>query len=557
MADLLFDPVPAEIAIGFIRRRVPLKRVTFEGLLPELQGAAFTVSGIEQLDVLQQILDLVSEVPSGEDFNRVKKRVKSILLDHIPPPRDAEPSLFADFTAEELAAHAEKLDTRAKFITRNLTTRAYSHAAYTDLQAAGDALPYWQYLTVGDEHVRDTHRALDGIILPKDDPFWRKHFPPWEFGCRCQVVGVPGPEVEEMRAAEASTPHEERLVLTPEQIERLRNENKLARRINGTLIDADLRAPDEKAKGAAWTFDPADLRPDLGELRARYQPAVFGAWEKWAKATPLDPREPNGRTVWDWADGKKPARKAAQKRAVKPKARPANLNAALVRAGLSSTGVATLAKIKALREALVHENPATIDTALKRVINSGGKYAAGLVAEWKTHANDLLRYIDPELIKALPALEVEMSSALRALGQYSPRAHRVTLSAEHLSAGQLRRDTIFHELTHWLHMHAPAEKRQALAQWFAEQTRGQRVVKLRDGGDGIPDDLLTPARGDYAGRIYPGEAVPQGLEVPTTRMEILARSDEELLDHWNFISPTSGRFAWRESFLKTLNLLFQ
>jgi SPP1 gp7 family putative phage head morphogenesis protein len=556
MADFLFDPVPAETAIAFVKRRLPMKRATYEGLLPELQGAAFTVAGIERLDVLQQLLDMVAEVPAGEDFDQVKKRVKQILLDHIAPPRDAEPALFADFTAEELAEHARKLDNRAKFITRTLTTKAYAHTAYADLQAAGDALPYWQYLTVGDEHVRDSHRALDGVILPKDDPFWQKHFPPWEFGCRCQVVGVPAPEVEEMRAAEAGKPDEEKLVLTPEQIERLHNENRLWRVVGGNKMDAILTPPDEKGKCIAWRFDPADLRPNLGELKARYRPEVWRAWQKWAKATPVDPLGTDGRTVWDWASAKQPRPKRERKPA--PKARAASLTEVLVRAGISRTGPATLGKIQALRAALKHQSPTSIDGSLRGVKVEGGQHARSLEASWKAHVNDWLQYVDPDLIKALPQLEVVITARLNALGQYSPVARKVTLNADYLAPGQMSRDTVWHEFTHWLHMHAPPAKRQALADWFAAQTKGQQLVKLRDGGDGIPDDLLTPARGDYAGRIYPFErGGPQGLEVPTTRMEVLSRSDEELLDHWNFISPTTGRYAWRESFLQTLELLFQ
>ena len=59
-----------------------------------------------------------------------------------------------------------------------------------ELQEMQDAFPYWKYLSMGDEKVRTSHAALNGLILPADDPFWRDHFPPWELGCRCQVVGV-------------------------------------------------------------------------------------------------------------------------------------------------------------------------------------------------------------------------------------------------------------------------------------------------------------------------------------------------------------------------------
>ena len=45
--------------------------------------------------------------------------------------------------------------------------------------------PYWRYIALHD--ARGTHAALNNVVVHKDDPFWHRHFPPWEFNCRCQV----------------------------------------------------------------------------------------------------------------------------------------------------------------------------------------------------------------------------------------------------------------------------------------------------------------------------------------------------------------------------------
>jgi len=47
-----------------------------------------------------------------------------------------------------------------------------------------------KYTTAGDERVRNTHKVLDGIILPVTDPFWNSYYPPWDWGCRCDVTQV-------------------------------------------------------------------------------------------------------------------------------------------------------------------------------------------------------------------------------------------------------------------------------------------------------------------------------------------------------------------------------
>lgn len=58
-----------------------------------------------------------------------------------------------------------------------------------------------------DERTRDSHRALNGIVRPVDDAFWKTYFPPNGWNCRCEaiqtddkVTPVPGklPVLDEM-----------------------------------------------------------------------------------------------------------------------------------------------------------------------------------------------------------------------------------------------------------------------------------------------------------------------------------------------------------------------
>ncbi|WP_435138886.1 phage head morphogenesis protein [Formosa sp. A9] len=49
---------------------------------------------------------------------------------------------------------------------------------------------YLQYRTAADDKVRDSHEALHGITLPKDDPFWDKYLPTLGWRCRCTAVQV-------------------------------------------------------------------------------------------------------------------------------------------------------------------------------------------------------------------------------------------------------------------------------------------------------------------------------------------------------------------------------
>lgn len=39
-----------------------------------------------------------------------------------------------------------------------------------------------------DERTRDSHRALNGIVRPVDDAFWKTYFPPNGWNCRCEAI---------------------------------------------------------------------------------------------------------------------------------------------------------------------------------------------------------------------------------------------------------------------------------------------------------------------------------------------------------------------------------
>lgn len=84
----------------------------------------------------------------------------------------------------------------------NTYNKNYLHAEYQQAVGASMMAAKWaeyaedgdrydlQYRTAGDERVRASHAALEGITLPPSDPFWSSYFPPNGWGCRCDVVQV-------------------------------------------------------------------------------------------------------------------------------------------------------------------------------------------------------------------------------------------------------------------------------------------------------------------------------------------------------------------------------
>lgn len=59
---------------------------------------------------------------------------------------------------------------------------------WQEFQDTKDLYPNLQYVTAGDERVRDKHKKWDGFIAPIDHPIWQKLYPPNDWGCRCDVI---------------------------------------------------------------------------------------------------------------------------------------------------------------------------------------------------------------------------------------------------------------------------------------------------------------------------------------------------------------------------------
>jgi len=47
---------------------------------------------------------------------------------------------------------------------------------------------YLEFTTVGDSHVRASHKLFDKFTALKSDPIWRRLYTPLDWGCRCTVI---------------------------------------------------------------------------------------------------------------------------------------------------------------------------------------------------------------------------------------------------------------------------------------------------------------------------------------------------------------------------------
>ena len=77
-------------------------------------------------------------------------------------------------------------------IFRTNSQLAYSAGAWQADQhpAAQEIIWGYEYSAVNDDRTRETHAAMDGTKLPKDDSFWLENYPPNGWNCRCIAIPI-------------------------------------------------------------------------------------------------------------------------------------------------------------------------------------------------------------------------------------------------------------------------------------------------------------------------------------------------------------------------------
>lgn len=103
---------------------------------------------------------------------------------------------FADFKRAAGPMVANYYGPWLKAEHQTAVTTGKMAAKWQQFESRKRLFPFLTYLTVGDQRVRDSHRALDRITKHIDDPFWDIHFPPNGWRCRCDVSSGKGPEVD-------------------------------------------------------------------------------------------------------------------------------------------------------------------------------------------------------------------------------------------------------------------------------------------------------------------------------------------------------------------------
>ncbi|HGP2815369.1 TPA: phage minor head protein [Salmonella enterica] len=149
----------------------------------DVHARSFTVAKAARVDVLTTIQDEVKRaieqgVSQQEFIDTLAPRLKKL-------------GWWGKQIVVDSAGNAETVQLgspRRLALIYNVNTRvAYNVGRYAQLMNSIDTHPFWQYVAVMDSRTRPSHAALNGLVFRYDDPFWKTHYPPNGWNCRCRV----------------------------------------------------------------------------------------------------------------------------------------------------------------------------------------------------------------------------------------------------------------------------------------------------------------------------------------------------------------------------------
>ena len=85
---------------------------------------------------------------------------------------------------------------------------SYATGRWERIQRVKESSPWLRYVVVQDSRTRPEHMAWHGTVLPVDHPFWRTHYPPNGWKCRCTVEQLSDQDLEEFGFSPSDAPPE-------------------------------------------------------------------------------------------------------------------------------------------------------------------------------------------------------------------------------------------------------------------------------------------------------------------------------------------------------------
>ena len=185
--------LPPRDAVAYLESKGITPTRHWYDIWQEAQAKAVTVSGMTRFDLLEDVKKgLVDAVKNG--------RTGKMFIDDLAPILRAKgwtgKRQSVNPKTGEVTERGLDLPARLSLIFFQNVQSAYMYGRYRAMLANAEERPWWMYVAVLDSRTRPHHRALHRKVFRYDDPFWKTHYPPNGFYCRCRVRALSDVQLE-------------------------------------------------------------------------------------------------------------------------------------------------------------------------------------------------------------------------------------------------------------------------------------------------------------------------------------------------------------------------
>lgn len=176
-----FTKVPFEEAIRYFRDKVKLPTETWTDIWQGMHSRAFVVAGATKNELLSDFYTAIDRaLQEGTTIADFRKA-------------------FDETVARNGWSYKGERGWRTGVIFDTNMRTAYAAGNYRQMMAVREARPYWRYLGGLSETPRQLHLKWSGTVLRYDDPWWDTHYPPNDWGCKCEVTSHPQDEIDALK----------------------------------------------------------------------------------------------------------------------------------------------------------------------------------------------------------------------------------------------------------------------------------------------------------------------------------------------------------------------
>ena len=196
-------PIIPKEALEFLENKGWKLSFDYSDVWREEHACAFIVAKTTKLNILKSIRNEVEKaLEEGRTLAQFQDDLEPVLQKlGWWGKKEMDDPLTGDKVEAQLGSPH-----RLRIIYRTNLRIARAAGQWERIQRTKDALPYLMYTLGSSREHRLEHLAWDGLILPVDDPFWKTHYPPNGWGCKCRVRQISKYEMEKQDLKVGASP---------------------------------------------------------------------------------------------------------------------------------------------------------------------------------------------------------------------------------------------------------------------------------------------------------------------------------------------------------------